>query len=276
MTPMTHDQLLAWVDGQIADYAPIDDDAGEVRNRFSQIVQARAAFTGATVFGFTIPAELRSDVQAAITERLDASLDGWKTFLANIDGGPGYYERSLVAAGLLPPPERTLVKDSAITRAVAHLRTRLTDPAAATALWRARGLLKPDEHHAFAIAPPVEDLEEVLAAEAARGVELPALVEALYAELGGLWVEPAKKGGERAFDREAEYFVFAPLDLLIDRYHDVVILDQHPDHFSWVMLDPDTGTISTATKLDRTPVKIAGSLVEYLELLAEGYGRVLR
>jgi hypothetical protein len=271
---MTYDQLLAWVDRQIADYAPIEADAGEVRNRFSQIVQARAAFAGTTIFGFTIPGELRGDVHAAIASRLDASLARWKEFLATIDGGPGYYERSLVAAGLLPPPERTLIKDSAITRAVAHLRQRLADTAAATALWQARGLLETGQHHAFAIAPPVEDLEEVLAAEAARGVELPPLVEALYAELGGLWVQPAAKGGERAFDPDAEYFVFAPLETLLDR--DELILDQHPDHFSWVMLDPDTGTITTANKIDRTPQKVAGSLVEYLELLAEGYGRVLR
>jgi len=275
---MTSDQLLAWVDTQIADYAPVDADAGEVRNRFSQIVQARAGFAGASVFGFTIPADLRAATQEPITQRLDASLASWKDFLARIDGGPGYFERSLVAAGLLPPPPRTLIKDAAVTRAVANLRQRLADTGAATALWRARELLEPNEHHAFAIAPPPEDLEEILAAEAARGVELPPLVEALYAELGGLWCEPDKKGGEQAFEPDAEYFVFAPLETILQRADelDEIILDQHPDHFSWVMLDADTGAITTANKLDRNPQKIAGSLVEYLELLAEGYGRVLR
>jgi hypothetical protein len=271
---MTHQQLLAWVDKQIADYSPVDDDAGEVRNRFSQIVQARAAFAGTTVFGFTIPAELRADVHEAVDRRLDASLATWKTFLAKVEGGVGYYERSLVAAGLLPATPRTTTKDSAITRAVAHLRKRLGETAAATDFWRARGLLDKDQHHAFAIAPPVADLEGVLSAQAARGVELPPLVEALYAEIGGLWCEPHAKAGEHAFDSHAEYFVFAPLATVLDR-HDL-ILDQHPDHFSWVKLDPEKGTITTANKLDRTPQKIAGSLVEYLELLAEGYGRVLR
>lgn len=275
---MTHDQLLAWVDKQIADYSPLEADAGEIRNRFAQIVQARASFTGTSVFGFTIPAELRADAHDAIGKRLDASLASWKDFLASIDGGPGYYERSLVAAGLLPAPERTLIKDAAITRAVAHLRERLADTAAATALWKARGLLESGQHHAFAIAPPVEDLDEVLGAEAARGNELPPLVEALYAELGGLWCEPHGKAGERPFDGGAEYFVFAPLETILERADelDTIILDQHPDHFSWVMLDPVTGAVTSANKLDRTPQKVAGSLVEYLELLAEGYGRVLR
>lgn len=274
---MTHDQLLAWVDKQIADYAPVEDDAGEVRNRFSQIVQARGGFSGASVFGFTIPAELRSDAHALIATRLDASLATWKEFLAKVDGGAGYYERSLIAAGLLPALPRTTTKDNAVARAVAHLRQRLADTAAATALWRAKGLLEDKQHHAFAIAPP-ENVQEILAAEAARGIELPPLVEALYSEIGGLWCEPDKKGGEQPFDDDAEYFVFAPLETILERAGelDEIILDQHPDHFSWVMLDPASGAITTANKLDRTPQKIAGSLVEYLELLAEGYGRVLR
>lgn len=273
---MTPDQLLAWVDAQIADYSPIDDDAGEVRNRFSQIVQARAGFAGSSVFGFTIPDDVRAAVQEPITQRLDASVAAWKDFLAKIDGGAGYYERSLVAAGLLPPPPRTQIKDAALARAVEHLRTRLADTAAATALWRARELLDKNEHHAFAIAPPPAGLEKLLAAEAARGVELPPLLEALYAELGGLWCRPDKKPGEHAFDAGAEYFVFAPLATILGRAGDDLILDQHPDHFSWVILDPESGAITTATKLDRTPQKVAGSLVEYVELLAEGYGRVLR
>lgn len=273
---MTPETLLAWVDAQIADYSPIDDDAGEVRNRFGQIVQARAGFAGSSVFGFTIPDDVRAIVQEPITQRLDASVAAWKDFLAKIDGGAGYYERSLVAAGLLPPPPRTQIKDAALARAVEHLRTRLADTAAATALWRARELLDTNEHHAFAIAPPPAGLEKLLAGEAARGVELPPLLEALYAELGGLWCRPDEKPGEHAFDAEAEYFVFAPLPTILDRAGDDLILDQHPDHFSWVILDPESGAITTATKLDRTPQKVAGSLVEYVELLAEGYGRVLR
>jgi len=275
---MTPDQLLAWVDAQIVDYSPVDEDAGEARNRFSQIVQARAGFTGTSVFGFTIPDELRAAAQEPIMQRLDASLATWKQFLAKVDGGAGYYERSLVAAGLLAAPPRTQIKDAALARAVEHLRTRLADTAAATALWRSRELLKKNEHHAFAIAPPPAGLEKLLAAEAARGVELPPLLEALYAELGGLWCEPDTKPGEHAFDDGAEYFVFAPIATLFERAveADELILDQHPDHFSWVTLDPESGAITTANKLDRTPQKVAGSLVEYVELLAEGYGRVLR
>jgi hypothetical protein len=275
---MTHDELITWVDRQIADYAPVEDDAGEVRNRFAQIVQARSNFTGAAVFGFTIPGELRADVHAAIAERLDASLATWKVFLGKVDGGAGYYERSLVAAGLLPAVPRTTTKDSAIARAIAHLRVRLADTAAATALWRDRGLLEHGEQHAFAIAPPPANLAELLGTEAARGTELPPLVEALYTELGGLWVEPHNVGGAQPFDPDAEHLVFVTLDQLLEREgdRDELILDQHPDYFSWTMLDRTTGAITTANKLDRTPVKVAGSLVEYIELLAEGYGRVLR
>ena len=72
--------------------------------------------------------------------------------------------------------------------------------------------------------------------------------------------------------------MFAPLTTIVERAGetDELVLDQHPDHFSWVMLDRKTGAITSANKIDRTPVKIAGSLVEYIELLAEGYGRVIR
>lgn len=270
---MTPDQLLAWVDAQIVDYSPIDDDAGEVRNRFSQIVQARAGFAGTSVFGFTIGGDLRAAVEETIAKRLDASLARWKEFLSGIDGGPGYYERTLVAAGLLPALPRTTTKDNALARAVSHLRMRLADTAAATTLWRAREILDKSEHHAYAIAPPPNNLAAMLA-----DAELPPLLEALYSELGGLWCEPHDRAGEQPFDQDAEYFVFAPLATVLDRADelDEIILDQHPDHFSWVMLDRDTGAITTANKLDRTPQKVAGSLVEYVELLAEGYGRVLR
>lgn len=271
---MTLDELLTWVDRQIADYAPeTDADAGELRNRFAQIVQARGAFNGLTVFGFTIPGDLRAAAELPIATRLDASLAAWREFLAGVDGGSGYYERSLVAAGLMPAVPRTSTKDSAIARAVANLKARLADTAAATALWRANGLLEDLQHHAFSIAKPHPNLEKVLAA-----AELPPLLEALYTELGGLWVRPHRSGGEQPWNPDAEYFVFAPLANLLDRPDagDELVLDAHPDNFSWVMLDRTTGAITTANKIDRTPVKIAGSLVEYIELLAEGYGRVIR
>jgi hypothetical protein len=231
-----------------------------------------------TAFGFTIPGELRADAEAPIASRLDASLATWKAFLGNVEGGAGYYERSLVAAGLMPALPRTTTKDSAIVRAVANLRMRLADTAAATALWRDRGLLEHGEQHAFAIAPPPANLTEVLAADAARGTRLPPLVEALYTEVGGLWVQPHNVGGEQPFDPDAEHLIFVTLATMLAREGDTdaLLLDRHPDHFSWTLLDPATGAITTANKLDRTPVKIAGSLVEYIELLAEGYGRVLR
>jgi hypothetical protein len=274
---MTLDELLTWVDRQIADYAPGDAEAGELRNRFAQIVQARGAFNGLTVFGFTIPGELRSDAEAPIAARLQASLESWRAFLEGVEGGPGYYERSLVAAGLLPALPRTTTKDSAIARAIANLRERLADTAAATALWRANGLLEDLQHHAFAIAKPPRDIAKILA-DASRSTVLPPLVEALYTEIGGLWVRPHTTGGEQAWNAEAEYFVFAPLAAILERAGeaDAIVLDQHPDSFSRVMLDPKTGAIATANKLEPTPVKIAGSLVEYIELLAAGYGRVIR
>jgi hypothetical protein len=270
---MTLDELLTWVDRQITDYAPGDADAGELRNRFAQIVQARGTFNGTSVFGFTIPGELRADAEAPIAARLDASLTAWREFLATVEGGAGYYERSLVAAGLLPAVPRTTTKDSAIARAVANLRVRLADTAAATSLWRANGLLEDLQHHAFSIAPPPPELGALLADE-----DLPPLVEALYTELGGLWVRPHKTGGAQPWDAEAEHFVFAPLERVLDKSDglDAIILDEHPDHFSWVMLDRTTGAVTTANKIERTPVKVAGSLVEYIELLAEGYGRVIR
>jgi hypothetical protein len=270
---MTLEELLTWVDRQIADYAPTDADAGELRNRFAQIVAARGAFQGMTVFGFTIPGELRAAAELPIATRLDQSLATWRDFLTGIEGGSGYYERSLVAAGLLPALPRTSTKDSAIARAVMNLRARLADTAAATALWRANGQLEDLQHHAFSIAKPHPNLAKVLAA-----ADLPPLVEALYTELGGLWVRPHRSGGEQPWNPDAEYFVFAPLASVLERSEasDELVLDAHPDHFSWVMLDRTTGAITTANKLDRTPVKIAGSLVEYIELLAEGYGRVIR
>lgn len=270
---MTHDELIAWVDRQIADYAPVEDDAGEVRNRFAQIVQARGAFNGATVFGFTIPGELRADAEAPIAARLDASLACWKTFLAGVDGGAGYYERSLVEAGLMPALPRTTTKDSAIARAVAHLRGRLADTAAATQLWRARGLLEDLQHHAFSIAKPAADIEKRLSTDP-RARSLPPLLAALYTELGGLWVRPHTTGGEQPWNADAGHFVFAALDMILESGGDQIIIDQHP--LSRVMLDRKTGAITTASKAEPTPVKVAGSLVEYIELLAEGYGRVLR
>jgi hypothetical protein len=271
---MTLDELLTWVDRQIADYAPASDaDAGELRNRFAQIVQTRGAFHGMTVFGFTIPGELRATAELPIATRLDASLAAWREFLAGVDGGSGYYERSLVAAGLMPALPRTSTKDSAIARAVLNLRARLADTAAATALWRANGLLEDLQHHAFSVTKPHPNLAKVLAA-----AELPPLLEALYTELGGLWVRPHTIGGEQPWNPDAEYFVFAPLTTIVERAGetDELVLDQHPDHFSWVMLDRTTGAVTSANKLERTPVKVAGSLVEYIELLAEGYGRVIR
>ncbi len=80
----------------------------------------------------------------------------------------------------------------------------------------------------------------------------------------------AEIGGARDFDPHEEYFVFAPFGRVLERDY---ILDQHPDHFSWVTLDPDTGIIATANKLDLEPRRIADSLVEYVEVLAAGYGR---
>ena len=226
--------------------------------------------SGTNVFGFTIPRELVDEVRQPIAARLDAALATWRDYLAHIDGGAEYYQRSIAVAGLAPPPPRTLVTDPAITRAVATLRSRLADTTAATAKWRERGWLEDDEHHAFAIAPPSPDLATELARMAITGEEVPPMLEALYGEIGGLWVRGAVIGGARDFDPHEEYFVFAPFGRVLERDY---ILDQHPDHFRWVTLDPDTGVIATANKLDREPRRIADSLVEYVELLAAGYGR---
>jgi hypothetical protein len=66
---MTADQLLAWVDQQLLDYAPIEADAGEIRNRFSRVINGRKG--GA--FGFTIPSELAAAVAQPIAERFEAA-----------------------------------------------------------------------------------------------------------------------------------------------------------------------------------------------------------
>lgn len=271
---MTTDQLLIWVERQIADYAPLDADAGEVRNRFSQILRARAAWTGTGVFGFTIPSELVEAMRQPIAARLDGALATWREYLANIDGGTDYYERSVANAGLIAPPPRARVSDPAITNAVALLAMRLSDTEAATAMWRARGWLEDDEQHAFAIAPPSPRLEAELARMAITGEQLPPMLEALYGELDGLWVGGASIAGRREFDPDDEALVLAPIEHVLGHHLDVFILDQHPDHFSWVTLEPETGIISTANKLDRDLRRIAGSLVEYLEQLAAGYGRL--
>jgi len=271
---MTSEQLLTWVDRQIADYAPVDDSPGEIRNRFQRTLEARSRL-GDSVFGFKIPGELRDAAVPAIRERLDAALARWKTFLVNIDGGPGFFTRSMQAAGLAAPEARTVHRDMTIAIAVQALATRLRDTEAANALWREKGWCEDDLHHAFAIAPPAPGFEARLALEAARGLELPRDVEALYAELGGLWVSDNEEPGEQPFDPDADSFVLAPFDRLFDDDRDRddwFILNVHPDYFAWVMLHVETGEIATANKLDRTPKVIAPSLVAYLELLAATYG----
>jgi hypothetical protein len=109
---------------------------------------------------------------------------------------------------------------------------------------------------------------------------LPAELEALYLQMDGLWtgaVEPP--GGERPFDPHEEYFVFVPIERLLEHHDDredgLIVLDQHPDYFSWTMLSREDGAIYHSTKLERSdpPRRIAGSLVEYLDRLAESYGR---
>jgi hypothetical protein len=273
---MTAEQLLAWVDRQLGDHAPLDADAGEIRNRFSQVVRARGEFDGTCVFGFTIPAELR-DAESQITAKLDAALQTWRAYVDGIEGGPGCYQRTLQVAGITAPPARALANDPEIERALAGLRARLADSDSATALWRKHGWLEDGEYLAFAIAAPPEEIATRLAAMAAREIEMPPSLEALYRAIGDLWVGPAKQRGERAFDSDEESFVFAPLDTILERLGETetIILDQDPDYFRWVTLDPATDEIACANKLDRTPVTMARSLREYVEQLSAGYGRVL-
>lgn len=257
---------MAWVDRQIADYGPPSlDDAGEVRNRFARTIEA-CGFTGSSVFGFQIPSEL---VEAAVPEvraKLAASLARWKEFLATVDGGPAYFERSLVAAGLAPA--RAARRDPAISQAVAVLLAHLRNTIAATDNAHAHEWIKYGMRHAFAIAPAV----------ATATLELHPALEALYAELGGLWIGSSEPGGEQAFDDGAEAFLFVPYDWLDDDWathlDGYTIFDRHPDSFSWTMIDDKTGAISTGNKLHRTPKQIAGSLVEYLGTLAANYGRL--
>lgn len=271
---MTSEQLLTWVDRQIADYAPVADSPGEIRNRFQRTLEARAGL-GHAVFGFAIPQELHASAVSVIRDRLDAALSRWRMFLENVDGGPGYFTRSMQAAGLASPEARAVHRDPAIAAAVTALAARLRETAEATTSWREHGWCEDDEQHTFAIAPSPPSLEATLAMQAARGFELPAAVEALYAELGGLWVHGDEEGGERAFDPSEEYFVLAPFERLFDDDRDRddwFVLSVHPDYFQWVMTHVETGEVATANKLDRTPKVIAPSLVAYLEQLAASYG----
>jgi hypothetical protein len=274
---MTQAELLSWVDKQVVDYVPDPSDPTSIRMRFGQIIAASVELKSHAVFGFSIPEGLRADCEPLIRYRLENTLTQWQAFLANVDGGPGYFTRSLVAAGLAPPAAREVRRDPAMTRAIAILRERLAMTAAATTLWREQGWIEDNEHHGFAIAAPDPAMATQLAVEATTGLDFPPALEALYAELGSLWVGGAKKGGERPASANEEYFVFAPFDVMLDRNaerDDLIVLDQDPDSFSWAQLDCTTGQVSKANKLDRTPRIVAASLVEYVELLAQGYGRV--
>lgn len=97
--------------------------------------------------------------------------------------------------------------------------------------------------------------------------------------MNGLWTGAAKApGGELKFDDGAESFVFVPLEVLVEHFDDrddgMIILNQHPDYFSWTMFNTRDEAIYSATKLDgkKPPKKIAASLVEYLEQLGSRYG----
>ncbi|HPH65988.1 MAG TPA: hypothetical protein PLF40_09605 [Kofleriaceae bacterium] len=275
---MTQAELLSWVDKQMADYVPDPSDPTSIRMRFGQIIAASVELKTHAVFGFSIPDGLRAAATPLIRARLETTLAQWQAFLANVDGGPGYFTRSLVAAGLAPPAAREVRRDPAMKRAIAALRERLTMTAAATKLWREQGWIEDNEHHGFATAAPDPAMATQLAVEATTGLEFPPSLEALYAELGSLWVGGGKKGGERPASANEEFFVFAPFGVLLDRNaesDDLIVLDQHPDNFSWVQLDRTTGEVSKANKLDRTPRIVTATLVEYVDLLAQGYGRTI-
>lgn len=278
---MTHAQCISWITKTIADYQPVSDmDRGEMTSRLGQTMTAAHGLSTGTVFGFSIPDSVRSEVITAAQPELTAALHAWLTWLSENFGSDGsaFYNRMATNHGLVAPPARTLTADPAICNAVQALRAALSNTRSATAYGQKTDWLEPDQSHAFAIAPPASDASQQLAEFELHAAALPAALEALYCELDGLWVGGvAGPGGAQAFSPKSEYFVIAPLAVLLDRSLDrddtFIALNQDPDSFRSVLLDIDDGAVYRATKLDDgPPTKIATSLPQYLELLASTYG----
>jgi len=276
---MTVDECVRWVEGRIASFKPTDD-LGQVTTRLPMVMGALVSLEGGSVFGFTLPPEIRADVVSAARPLLQQAVDGWRAHLERRFGDEGlvFFDRAALECGLKKPAKRELRHDEAVARAVDRLRARLADSGSASQTWFGQGWLEEGDAHGYALAPPDSDAAEQLARHERRSPALPKLLEALYAELGGLWTGPVEPpGGEQPFERGAASYVIMPLSEVLDHADDrpdgLVVFGQQGDYFSLKLLGSDDGAVYSISRLDYGPPrKVADSLVEWLDALAAAYG----
>lgn len=279
---MTLEKCEEWLKGTLDSFKPTPDmGGGDVSLRLPRIMAAAASVHQGSAFGYTFPEEIRAEAISRAAPLIAAALETWRHWLEEKFGeeGRAFYERAALNHGLQKPSPKSLHRDGAITKAFAALRQRLADTQSATEHWKTLDWLEPDEAHGFAVNPPAENAGERLAAFELGHAPLPTEFEALYAEMNGLWTGPVDPpGGERAFDAGEEYFVFVPLEQLLEHHGDrddgLIVLNQHPDYFSWILLSTKDGAVYSGSKLDgkAPPKQVSLSLAKYLEQLASSYG----
>jgi hypothetical protein len=279
---MTADTCIEWLSGRIRAFSPSDDmGQGDISMRLPQVMRAAVEVKSGTAFGFTFPADIRAAAIPHAVQSIEQALEVWRAWLVERFGAEGqaFYDRAALNHGVTTPQAKRVHRDEAIAARLARLRARLSDTRAATDAWRARDWLETTEAHGFAVAAPAADLGDVLASFEVNSEPLPPALEAIYAEMNGLWTGAMKPpGGEQAFDPDAESFVFVPIERLLEqdeeRGDELIIFDQQPGSFGRTMLSRKDGGVYQATRLDGpgTPRRVAASLAEYLEQLAETYG----
>lgn len=300
---MTADKCIEWLEGRIGVFLPSDDmSQGDISVRLPQIMTAAVQVKSGTAFGFNFPDGIRAESIPRALKAIERALDVWRKWLGERFGveGQAFYDRTALNHGLTKPNSKPVAKSAAIAASFARLRARLSDTQAATDAWRKCDSLEDDEALGFAVAPPSSVLGDVLSSfevqkpstvgladtgplivkTASDHRALPPELEALYAEMNGLWVGAVEPpGGERQFDATEDGFIFMPIQSILEHFDDredgMILLNQHPDFFSWTMISPKDGGIYCATKLERAPRKVAASLCEYLDQLSEGFGQAL-
>lgn len=269
----------AWIQDAIKDFLPTDDMVGgDVSIRLPRLMAARADIDQ----GYALGAEFADGEIPAATAALDQALVTWRRWLVEQFGDEGeqFFHKAQLAHGLVEPAAKSVARDPEIAAALERLRAKLADTAAATAHWRGQGWLEDDLQHGHAIAPPAANAGVLLARFEIDADPLPAALEALYAELDGLWTGVvAPPGGARPFDAQAEELVFLSLDELITLNEELgadtelILFDRDPDSFRWTMLSREDGAVYSSTKFDRDePRRVADSLAAYIDALAARYG----
>ncbi len=265
---MTIDECLAWVSRRIDAFLPVDGMArGDAVSRLRGIKEAARQAERGAAFGFSFPADIRAESMSRTAPLFRQALATWDRWLEANDPmhGKDTWEK---------PAAVVWKRDLDIADGVSALRARLCDTKAATAAWAANGRIRGNQEHGFAFAAPA--LTELTA----NVPELPAAVLSLYGEIGGLWVSGVEPpGGERAFVNDCETYVLAPFASLIelwqawDRDDEMIALNTDQDSFFRILISPHGETIYAETKLDARPRPVARSLVEYLAMLCDSYGR---